>query len=60
MLFIIFILLLVSGYIENNYCHYWDSQDPIGAPKDYRHTTGFCSLNSEISIPGALFLGWIK
>lgn len=57
---VVIVLLLISGYIENNYCRIWVTYEPIGAPKDYRHTTGLCNLNSYISIPGALFLGWIK
>ncbi|MEK9131958.1 MAG: hypothetical protein AAB447_03545 [Patescibacteria group bacterium] len=57
---VVIVLLLISGYVENNYCRIWVTTDPIGAPKDYRHTTGFCNLNSYVSIPGAFFLGWLK
>lgn len=59
-LVIIIILALISGYIENNYCHVWASADPINDPTYERHTTGFCKINAYPSIPGALILGLVR
>lgn len=56
-LIVIIIVLLISGLFENKYCHILTTTDPIGAGKDYRHTTGLCKYNSYVSLPGALFLG---
>ena len=55
----IIILVLISGYIENSYCHVWVSADPINDSTYQRHTTGFCKINAYPSIPGALILALI-
>lgn len=56
---LIIILALISGYIENSYCHVWASTDPINDSTYERHTTGFCKINAYPSIPGAFILGLI-
>lgn len=52
----VFFLLLISGYVENSYCHFWTTQSPIGSPIDYIHTTGFCYLNQYPGLLGGLIL----
>jgi hypothetical protein len=65
---IIIVLLLVSGYIENYYCHSWVTTPPLGRTiqetemiaKTYTPDNTFCRINAKISIPGALLLGWLE
>lgn len=52
----IILLLLISGYIENNYCHVWVTQEPAGVSVNDRHTTGFCNLNQYTGLVGSFIL----
>jgi len=57
---ILIAVALISGYIENNYCHAWTSAETIEDLTWGRHTTGFCSFNAYVSLPGAIFIGIIR
>ncbi len=54
------ILLLLSGYAEVSYCHYWTTTPPMGSPADYIKTTGFCRANAYSGLPGAFFLSFLQ
>ena len=60
MVVVIIVLLLISGYIENSYCHYWTTTPPIGADDEYIKTTRFCKLNAPLGLIGGLMISMVR
>ncbi len=59
-LIVIIVLLLVSGYIEMNHCHYWTTTPPMGSDSDYIKNTLFCKTNSVPGLVGGFGIELIK
>jgi hypothetical protein len=50
---------LLTAVVELNYCHYFTTQPPLGAPSDYIKGGTLCAINGTMAIPGiALILVW--
>lgn len=56
MAILVAILVIVSGFLEIKHCHFWTTQEPIGAPSDYIKYTGFCQANKYTGAIGAFIL----
>ncbi len=56
----ILVLLLISGCIEMNHCHYWTTTPPIGSDADYIKGTALCKINSVPGLIGGLGIEAIK
>ncbi len=54
------VLVLLSGYIENKYCHYWSSHELPGVSVDYRKINGFCDMNKYTGALGGWLISFIN
>jgi hypothetical protein len=57
---VIFLLLLIGGYVELTHCHYWVFSPQIDTADDFADKSLPCKLNSAPGLVGGALINTIK